>query len=393
MSRLTQSIVALLMAISVVFSVHPPPTSAQDMPTHYPRSEGELFALVGASGYPVYSTNHPPNGWGIHFDQGGEVNNIVGPVCLDWDPGAGMLAGIQGLDYDVYQDITEQWQRVQVYPGRSVKWGGFQISLYWFRCAPVPGTSLAGRAAPPYAAPVGQVPYDGVNIDISIDVSPDVTITAPGPGPQVAPAQPAAVVVAPVPVPGAPPGFYPPAPPVGYQPPAQVSACGNPSFELGGNWFFQGGVRWTLSGTWTIRGHPSWIVHTQRYPFDPGLPVGVFETTSSATAYCRAGTSGVAAPYPAPYQTYPSTLQPVYPASPYPAGVQAPTTSICSGRNPNTDLGGQWQFVSGQWSLAGTGTITGNACWIVHTPRYPGDPGLPVGVTETATSATAYLRP
>jgi len=62
--------------------------------------------------------------------------------------------------------------------------------------------------------------------------------------------------------------------------------------------------------------------------------------------------------------------------------------------DPSSALGGQWQFVSGnQWKLVGgTHTIHGSQGWVVHTPRFPGDPGLPPGQTEETNIATAYKQ-
>lgn len=55
-------------------------------------------------------------------------------------------------------------------------------------------------------------------------------------------------------------------------------------------------------------------------------------------------------------------------------------------------LGGTWTHVSGN-QYAGSGYITGNSAWIIHTPTYPGNPGLPAGASEQVDMATGYCPP
>jgi hypothetical protein len=75
------------------------------------------------------------------------------------------------------------------------------------------------------------------------------------------------------------------------------------------------------------------------------------------------------------------------PAAPAPAPA-APQPPAC---DPSV-LGGSWSHVSGN-QYAGSGTITGHSGWIIHTPKHPGDPGLPPGEQETVDMATGYCPP
>ena len=74
--------------------------------------------------------------------------------------------------------------------------------------------------------------------------------------------------------------------------------------------------------------------------------------------------------------------------SPQPAAV---TTLQCG--DPAEQLGGSWVREGNKMSLQGTAEITGHPAWTIHTPGYPGDPGLPPGSFETTGTASAYCDP
>jgi len=85
--------------------------------------------------------------------------------------------------------------------------------------------------------------------------------------------------------------------------------------------------------------------------------------------------------------------------SPHDCHVAGGSTSMASnGGNtgscdPNRDLGGSWTSKGGNaWGLNGQATVTGNSRYVVHTPGYPGDPGLPAGKSENTAAATAYCQ-
>ncbi len=84
-------------------------------------------------------------------------------------------------------------------------------------------------------------------------------------------------------------------------------------------------------------------------------------------------------------QTYTGTVtvpQQVAPQAPAPQGTTCDTSV----------LGGNWSHVSGNM-YSGSGAITGNAAWVIHTPTYPGNPGLPAGASEQVDIATGYCPP
>lgn len=72
-------------------------------------------------------------------------------------------------------------------------------------------------------------------------------------------------------------------------------------------------------------------------------------------------------------------------------GGNTPAAAVC---DPNRDaIGGTWTSQgNNQWSLTGQATVTGNSRYTIHTPGYPGDPGLPVGQSESTAAATAYCK-
>lgn len=73
----------------------------------------------------------------------------------------------------------------------------------------------------------------------------------------------------------------------------------------------------------------------------------------------------------------------------------APSGGNTSGScDPNKDgIGGSWTSKGGNaWGLNGQATVTGNSRYTIHTPEYPGDPGLPSGKPENTAVATAYCK-
>lgn len=91
-----------------------------------------------------------------------------------------------------------------------------------------------------------------------------------------------------------------------------------------------------------------------------------------------------------------ATVAPAQPTTVSPPAQVAPPVLVaksnCSATNPAGALGGSWTFVKGnQWSLTGGNqTIKGSNGWVVHTPSYSSDPGLPSGSREQTSVATAY---
>ncbi|HSW47702.1 MAG TPA: hypothetical protein VLG67_01355 [Candidatus Saccharimonadales bacterium] len=65
---------------------------------------------------------------------------------------------------------------------------------------------------------------------------------------------------------------------------APVATCD--TSVLGGTWTHGAGNAYTLNSAAKITNKSGWIIHTDSFPHDPGLPVGQSEDVKGATAFC-----------------------------------------------------------------------------------------------------------
>lgn len=72
------------------------------------------------------------NGWVFRFSAGGDLLTISGPKVLDWSPDQSITLDESQLR--LCEDHGSGWHRSQVPEGTTVRWWGFQISIYWFFC-------------------------------------------------------------------------------------------------------------------------------------------------------------------------------------------------------------------------------------------------------------------
>lgn len=178
-----------------------------------------------------------------------------------------------------------------------------------------------------------------------------------------------------------------PAPPAAPKPGAAPAAPAGQIVVDGIAFYHVGGDKYTPANGGCVTVPTGARLDTPQGPFYFGESVS-FDT---ATLYTN---SGPRAALPnARRLCVPSGAAPQQPQA-QPAAAPAPAAPVASVADPSKDLGGQWLHVSGnKYSLTGgSHTIHGAQGWTVHTPGHPGDPGLPVGRSETTSIATGYSQ-